>query len=360
MKRFSAGSIAAMVIAGGLQFAQPLALDCKEPKAISPSATAKSAQKQTKKAGPNFPYFTDDGRYVGKFHATPARVLTFPNNLNYGGLIISSQANSGSGTNSRTYKAEGTLEIQPNKIVTFCPSINFYKFPHALDSMPSNSFDAVMVRYMSMDDSEEGKADPAVAALNRFTSITSLDLSKSEVSDKGICQLKNLVNVEDIDVFSTETNGKWIKELGNCKKIRAMRISHDSIDLAYLKYLCQYPELVHLQLSRINLTNEAVKSVVLCKSIQSLELQQNPDIDDNVIDTLLQLPNLTRLRLKGTSITAKGLAKLKAAGKLDTVIDLELMAASPEDIKKSRRQRHDDDSNFVKSIFSPMSRGRGL
>lgn len=332
----------------------------------SPKAPKVKAQEEPGPAAdddrtnPDWPRITNDGKYLASFKQTPPRTLVFPkNNLSFGGLIISNQ--SPSGGQSTSYKAAGTIKVGANQIVTFCPSTNFYKYPHALDGMPANSFDNVVVRYLSMDDQEEGKADPGVAALNHFTGISSLDCSRSEVSDKGLSALKDLVNLEALDLFSSEVNGSFLKEMTNSKKLKLLRFSHDSLASGSLNCLPQFPNLRYLNLGRTNIDAQMLRPLAACKNIQTLDLSRNPNLDDGAIAIVLQLPKLKRLSLKFTKISAKGLAKLKEAGKLDIVADKSQMGATPEQIKAGKRKAPDsEDTSFTKSIFSPMSRGRGL
>jgi hypothetical protein len=330
----------------------------KGPKGKAPKESRPAADDDTTYS--DGPRFTDDGKYLASFKQTPARTLVFPkNNLSFGGLIISNQ--SPSGGQSTSYKAAGTIRVEANQIVTFCPSTNFYKYPHALDGMPANSFDNVVVRYLSMDDQEEGKADTGVAALNHFTGISSLDCSRSEVSDKGLSALKDLVNLETLDLFSSEVSGSFLKEMTNSKKLKLLRLSHDSLAPGSLNCLPQFPNLRYLNLGRTNIDTQMLRPIAACKNIYTLDLSRNPNLDDGAIDIVLQLPKLKQLRLKYTKISAKGLAKLKEAGKLDMVSDKSLVGATPEQIKAGKRKTPDsEDTSFTKSIFSPMSRGRGL
>lgn len=308
--------------------------------------------------------FSPEGLYLPQAQPTAARTLNFPTDKSYGGVIILDAPlfvfhNTAGAKGSSTCKAQGMLRVPANKFVVFAPNGNFIMAPHSLDHLPANAFDGVVFRFMSMEDSDTGKGDPALAALNHFTSIRSLDLEKAEVSDKGLNQLKDLKNLEFITLFSTETRGEFIKELTGCKRLRSLKLSHDAIDMSYLQYLAQYPQLCQLSLRRTKLTAQAAKPLMHCHNLQYLDISDNPQVDDGVIPVLLSLRKLQFLRTERTAISRSGLRSLFTAGVKPQGTDL-LAPVSDSGPKSGVSAAAQKQRSEMETIFAPMSRGRGL
>lgn len=313
--------------------------------------------------------FSNLGVYLPSPQATPSRLLNFPGDKSYGGIVVCDApvfVLHEQTTHSVSFKAQGTVKVPANKFVLFAPNANYIATPHALDHLPANSFDGVIFRFMAMEDSDEGKGDPALAALSHFTSLRSLDLQKAEITDKGLSQLNKLKELEYLGLFSTEVKGTFLKDILALKKLRVLLLSHDGIDPACLKYLPQFPELVQLNLCRTRLTNAGALPLAQCLNLRVLDISDNPQIDDAVVAVIKPLKKLQHLRMNNTRISDRALIQLAQAGikavgteAYDSAHRSSVSATAARkfaDYKKGRSSERSD----METIFGPMSRGRGL
>ena len=317
-----------------------------------------------KSSGQQNTVFSANGVFIPQPLATPARTLKFPGNVSYGGLIVCDQPLfiiHNTESNAPTCKAQGTIQIPANKFVVFAPNFNYINNPHVLDSLPANAFDGIILRFIAMEDKDEGKGDIALAALNHFTSLRSLDLQKAEITDAGLSKLKDLKNLEAIELFNTSVNGTFLKDLTGSKKLRALLISYNALDLNCLKYLPQFPLLAKLDLGRTRLTVPAIKPLQQCPNLQILDISDNSNIDDSVVELLLSMKHLKTLRAKKTALSSKGIDRLSKAGLRPQDVFWEAQVEAAEAAAARRRAGgKTEKQDAVEEIFSPVSRGRGL
>ncbi|HMW90368.1 MAG TPA: hypothetical protein PL112_21705 [Candidatus Obscuribacter sp.] len=252
-----------------------------------------------------------------KRYPTATRTLVFPGNRSWGGIVVTDepviQFPEGD-TAGWMIQALGTIKIPLNKFVTFCPNFIFFDNPHGLDKLPAKAFDSVLLHFMAMEDKDNGKGDRALAALNRCRTIRSIDCNKAKVSDEGPSQIGDLQELESHYLFSTEVKGTFLKNLSGCRKLRLIDLAHTSLDPNNLLYLRQYKNLQKLGLMRTGAKGPNLTPLGQCSNLQSLDLAYNPDVDDTLVAALKPLKKLKFVRLKGTSITDRGLKELNALG----------------------------------------------
>ena len=288
----------------------------------------------------------------------PARVLKFPPNISVGGIAVLDKAyysvediSGDLSDRSINRKAQGTIVIPANKFVVFFPNHNFIRTPHLLDGLPTNSFDFVLFRYMSMDASDDHLGNPALAYLSRFTSIRCLDLEKAEVSDQGVKQLAPLVNLEFIGLFSTEIDGTFLKSLAGHKSLRYVAVNNTGFKSSELRYFTLLPNLEYLNISHLRLNDHDIEVLTACKNLKWLAVSSNPDITDGALKTFALMPKLRSLDLRDTRFSYKALQSLEKNG-----IALRGRPKSP--VPALPRKRRGDGG--VEEIFSPFSRGREI
>lgn len=287
----------------------------------------------------------------------PARVLKFPANQSVGGIAVLDQPyysvdEVGGELSDRSInrKAQGTITIPANKFVVFFPNHNFIRTPHLLDGLPSNSFDFVLFRYISMDVSDDHLGNPALAYLSRFSSIRCLDLEKAEINDQGVKQLAPLVNLEFIALFSTEIDGTFLKSLAGHKSLRYIAVNNTGFKSSELRYFTLLPNLEYLNLSHTRLNDRDIEVLTGCKNLKWLSLASNPDITDGALKTLALMPKLHSLDLRDTRFTNKALAALEKRG----IALRGRQVVVPAAPRRNRREGN------VEEIFAPFSRGREL
>lgn len=287
-------------------------------------------------------------------YPTAARTLTFPGSRSWGGIVVTDQPVfqfPGNDTAGWTTQALGTVKVPPNKFVTFCPSFTFFDNPHGLDKLPTNAFDSVLLHFMAMEDKDNGKGDRALAALNHFRTIRSIDCNKAEISDEGLSQVKDLQELESLNLFSTEIKGAFLKNLSGCRKLRFIDLAHTSLDPHNLQYLQHFKALQKLGLMRTGAKGSTLRPLGQCSNLESLDLAYNPDVDDTLVEALKPLKKLKFVRVRDTSISDKGLKELNALG----IHATRELSKSPKTVSPNAREeqakKHD-----IERILAPISR----
>ena len=210
------------------------------------------------------------------------------------------------------------------------------------------------MRYVSMDDSEANLGDPALAYMNRFTSIRVLYLEGVEITDKSLSQLTALQKLEFIALYLSECDGSFLKALAGAKQLRQLGLSNSAFSAANVRYLPSFPALEKLDMTRVKLGDKDVKVIAQCKKVRLLSINKNPDITDKSVDYLLTMPALKEINISNTAVTPAGMARLKKAG-IRTGVTSSLI---DDDGSKGRGANVFRDADG--GIFSPLSRGRKL
>jgi hypothetical protein len=287
---------------------------------------------------------------AGTAVTTPARLLQFPDDQSYGGIVITdrfSYSLAEIDTKAANHKARGKIQIAPGKIVAFFPNHNFYKNPHALDRLPANSIDYVYMRYISMDENDSNLGDAAVTYLCRFNSIRCFDLDKVEVSNKALSALNNCKKLERISLFAVDTDCAFLKDWKDLKMLRDFDISHTNAQGANLKYLAQLPGLVRFTANYVHLKDSDIASLASCKKLMDLSLANSPGITDRSLAVFLALPALQKLDLRKASLSEGSIKRLKARG-------ITVWQTVPQHSLEYYRAKDGG------GIFEPVSRGRGF
>ncbi|MBS1989355.1 MAG: hypothetical protein JSS83_02495 [Cyanobacteria bacterium SZAS LIN-3] len=245
----------------------------------------------------------------------PERVLEFPPSLSLGTIIIQNDwRNRGRTSPAQIVQARGKVVIPKNRFVTFQASKEFFKNPKLIANFPPTAFDCVILKLMSMDDSEDDLCDHALAQMTHLKGIRAVILDKSEVTDSGMKALASLPNLEYISAFLTPLRGTFFKDLKGNKKLTAMSLDSVGLKDEEFKALADYPNLQMLQLSRANVTNQGMRYLAACKNLRWLDVGKNPGISDDSMQYIKQLKNLQHLEVHSTSLTGTALMQLKGTG----------------------------------------------
>jgi hypothetical protein len=294
--------------------------------------------------------------------STPARTLDFPTGAKFGGIAWQDRADYDFDEEAHVVNknAIGTIKVPANKFVGYFPNHVFIQNPHALDKLPPDSFDYLQFRYIVLQDEDEGRGDPALASLGRFTSIRILDADKAEIGDRGLECLSRLPNLQFVTLFSTGAEGKFLKNFASAKQIVGLNFANTQLKPIYLDTLKTFPKLYFVNLGRLHL-----KSTDLCKmgvmpSLGFLDISSNPDLDDSCVPYLMtSMPKLLRLDIRKTGISKAGVKKLQS--KYPKVVTSYVQGDMQRATRSSgNRARNSVRENEIETIFGPMSRGRGL
>jgi hypothetical protein len=243
---------------------------------------------------------------------SPPRTLIFPNDQSLGFLRLSPRMQSASkASRDRMLQARGRVQVPADYFVTFEAGQNFFKKPDLIAKLPANAFDSMILHMFSMDDSEDGFCDRALASIGHLTGLRVLDLDKSEISDEGMKKIVPLVNLELISAFLTPLRGTFLKDTQSLKKLRILELESVGADENAMSFLSRYPGLRCLKMGHAHLSDKAVQNICSCTWLEDLSLAKNPAVDDKVIPYLKKLKNLRALNLNGTAITAEGVMALK-------------------------------------------------
>ena len=257
--------------------------------------------------------------------------------------------------------------MPPGKTIRFVPNMDFYRDPSSIDTLPVDAFDIVEIKFLSMDDAEEKLCDEAVIKLGRMTGIQGIAVPRSDVSDRGLIGLAPLPHLKYIKMFSSESRGAFLAHL-KTKELCNIRLSSMEVGDKNFKAIARYPALDYIVFERVGISDAGVASIATLKTIKSIDFRFNPGITDKSIDVFLKLPLLKELNLRGTSITAAGIMRLKplaltVLGTPDGLPAKDMIAIKKAfantRLLKSEPTRKEVDSD-TETIFSPITRGRKL
>jgi hypothetical protein len=136
--------------------------------------------------------------------------------------------------------------------------------------------------------------------------ITYLDLTNAGITDD-IAKITNNKSISSIR-FGGYLHGEQVEAIVACKTITHIELSPLSNGIkSFIKLLIQNDTLRYLDVSRCNINNIMINSLILTTSLKSL-IANNNDIDDDGLYNLCNNVNLTELSLNGCEIKDKGLA----------------------------------------------------
>jgi len=206
--------------------------------------------------------------------------------------------------------------------------------------------------------------DEGVAAIKDWQTLKRLDLHGTKASDTSLDHIDGIVTLETLDVGSVMLTDVGLERLTALTNLKALTIGGNELGDAGLQALRQMPGLQFLDLSgrqgtdsnvwAVNMSDVGLDAIVTltqlrelrfgCTSIgvgsegtrfatvsamsvtprrlekmkvlsklQRLKLEGCDRIDDESVGLLTGFPSLEEVDLKGTAVTAKGLAALRAA-----------------------------------------------
>lgn len=293
----------------------------------------------------------------------PARVLKFPLQSVGGVALYKCRKDPSQPLKLESNcKASGMVNVPEGRYVVYFPNHFFFANPACLNNLAPDSLDFVVVRYASLQDSDEGRSDPAVASLARFTGLTGLDLEQSELTDKGIIPLQSLKDLQVLFLFGNMVEGDFFKDFASLKKLRILGLQGNTIAPRNMPYLAGLQSLEVLAISRAHLNAASAAPIGKLSNLQSLHLAGNTKLSDDFLPTLRSLKKLNSLNVDGCGFTKDGMKKIEALpiAKIIPSVKHANARAEKERAAAAAPQKNDNKWKSNEYIFSPISRDKGL
>lgn len=377
--KLSPASLVSLLIIAPLALAAPSLTLATKVQAAEPQKTVKSAPDGKKApvhdSAVNFsnssPREFKKHRFRINSLTKEERVLEFPDDTVVGSILIKYASDDKAKNANKLNKAKGKMFVPAGGITEFFPNDRFFANPSLLNKLKANAIDGLRMKFFPMDEAEEGRGDRGLAYMSRFSGLIYVDFDRSEVSDRGLAALKTLKHLELISGFGSSIDGSAFKEMGRMESVTTLRLPNTNPKMEALNYVpTAFPNLVYLNLSRTRLTNRVMPAIARCSKLEHLDISDNSFITDEAVESLLKLRHLRLLEVGETSMTARGLAKLKELPIEHIVVtgnqfkqgELEKLQNNLKPIKftvLTKRLNRNIDSD-TETLFGPMSRGRGL
>ena len=232
---------------------------------------------------------------------------------------------------NRLCKAQGTVKVSRSKHLKFEPNSHFFEQPECLLKLPSDAFDYIELRFLSMADNEENISDKVITYVTHLRGLKAVSLDKSETTDAAAAKLATLPNLISLSATDSLVRGKCLNELRKCKSISFLRFGNGEIDHNSLQYLAQFPNLKRLSLRRAGLQKADIEQVCKCTKLINLAISQNHGVDDSCVALVTRLKNLTDLELADTAVSIAGLEKLSVLKNLNISLPKPMAAYSPRE-----------------------------
>ncbi len=241
----------------------------------------------------------------------PARLLKFPRDYSLGELYVLYNGQDERDPSIRQGAARGEMKVDAAKIVILNAGYKLFKDPALINTIAPQSIDVLKLTSISLDDAEDGLCDRALKYVGHLKGLLELNINRSDATDAGLVHAAELPDLMRISACYTLVRGTCLKQICTLKKLRMLRLSGTPLQEAQLQYIIGLPLLEYLTVSRTGLTNVGLKQISKCGKLVSLDISQNPDVDDKALADLKTLKNLKALSLSGCKISINGLIQLK-------------------------------------------------
>ena len=168
----------------------------------------------------------------------------------------------------------------------------------------------------SLDVGSTLMTDVGLERLALLTNLKELTIGGNELGDAGLQALRQMPNLTYLDVSGRQGNDKnvWTVSMSNLglqalltlKNLRDLRFACTSTTVGV-----EGSKLG--EVSTLSITDKWVEQLGTLVKLQRLKVQGCARVDDEAVGTLIAMPALRDVDLKGTSVSEKGLARLRAA-----------------------------------------------
>jgi Leucine-rich repeat (LRR) protein len=165
--------------------------------------------------------------------------------------------------------------------------------------------------------------DTDLAELAGMTGLKQLDLSLSRVSDHGLRSLRTAPGIVDLNLYYAEQiTDEGMSAVKEWKQLKRLNLRGTKITDNTLEILTTVPSLESLDIGFAEITDVGLDHLALLQNLRELTIGGNKLTDDGV-QLLRQLPQLTYLDLSGSQRTDSGLwSVLLTDGGLESVATL--------------------------------------
>jgi hypothetical protein len=204
-----------------------------------------------------------------------------------------------------------TVSVPKGQRVLFEANRRVFENPSCLDDVSPQGIDVLKIGLISLDDSEDGMCDKALAHAAHFQGIEEVEVDHSEATDSGLSKLRTLSSLQGISCYSSSIKGYCFRDLAMLPALKALWASHCDLVQENLKYLKDFPKLQVLNLDKTHLDSTGSKYLSFCRNLIELSVRGNQKFDDNCLLSLAALKDLSVLDVRETSVTAQGLKQLR-------------------------------------------------
>jgi serine/threonine protein kinase/Leucine-rich repeat (LRR) protein len=168
--------------------------------------------------------------------------------------------------------------------------------------------DCVSLRFLDLRQTQV--TDAGLVLFKDRTDLELLGLYSPGVTDAGLANFKDCKSLKHLFLHGAQLTDAGLAHFTDCKKLTALHLTGTQVtDAALLPF--KDCNLTHLSLSA-RTTDAGLAHFKDCKNLVELGLNDTQVTDDGV-EHIIGLDKLTALSLKGTKVTAEGVAKIQKA-----------------------------------------------
>jgi len=259
--------------------------------------------------------FVDEAPVVKLATSSNVRIIHCPKDFSLGTLEVIGYNRVGVlSTNlkieSKNALGDVSIPVRPDSQLKLDLHARVLRDPAKLICIKNDRIDQIRIKFLPMDEGEDGLVDKALFYVSGIKSLLSVNVDNSDASDVGVSYLKSLPHLETISFYRTAVTGSCLEALSSCPDLSDIHAWHCTLNSKYLKYLPRMAKLGYLNLCSTGLHDSDLKSVGECTQLYNLRLGNVP-ITDRGLKYLVNLKRLKLLDLAQTGITVEGLKQLK-------------------------------------------------
>ena len=160
--------------------------------------------------------------------------------------------------------------------------------------LPPSPFEIITINLNQCD-----VTDATLPNLLPLTSVQSLLLTETKIADNSITVINQLKNLIHLYVAGTNLTGQGIAQLSDQLKLRTFNINNNlKLDDEVIKTVVQYPQLMRVSLAETLVTGRSLEAMTSLKELIGLQIHLTK-IDDKGLEKLQAFPELQNLFLGG-------------------------------------------------------------
>ncbi|QDU00061.1 leucine-rich repeat domain-containing protein [Gimesia aquarii] len=170
--------------------------------------------------------------------------------------------------------------------------------------LPQAPFEVTSINLINCDVTDE-----TLPNILPLTSVQSLVLTSTKITDKSIPVINQLKNLLFLFAAGTNTTNQGFARLSNQLKLRTLHINNNlRLDDEVIKTVVQYPQLMRVSLAQTSITGRSLETMASLKDLIGLQIHLT-QIDDKGLEQLQAFPELKDLLLGGPLNSEHGILK---------------------------------------------------